>query len=172
MSGNSNNEKVTSEEKSRLLELAQLVTPGPYFADGYDVQDDADSCIARCNGGLNDLQEDTQESFTHFIAAACNLAPRLVRELEAAEASVRVLEKELRGTGNVLVERLDRAGSWGVLVDAGALQALEARVKSSIESDDALDAYVHGTTQKFMQAVTGSLDADLQQEKEEKEGAK
>jgi len=98
---------------------------------------------------------------------------QLQRDLTAAQTSQTVLEKELRGTGKVLVERLDRAGSWGVLVDAGALQALEARAAhGSIESDDVLDAYVHGTTQKFMQAVTGSLDADLQQEKEEKEGAK
>jgi len=95
-------EKVPSEEKSRLLELAQLVTPGPYFADGYDVQDNSDRCAARCNGGLNNLQEDTQESFTHFIATACNLAPRLVRELEAAETT----SEELVAERDWLVEKL------------------------------------------------------------------
>lgn len=77
---------ITQDERAELRELAQHVTPGPYFADGFDVQDCDDTAVARCNGDINDLQEDTQESFAHFIAAACNMAPRLLNALEITEA--------------------------------------------------------------------------------------
>lgn len=40
-------------------------------------------------------------------------------------AEVAALEAELRGTGKIL-DRLDKAGSWGVMVGLSALQALES----------------------------------------------
>ena len=100
---------ITQEERAELRELAQHVTPGPYFEDGYDVQDNADNCVARCNGGLNELPEDTQESFAHFIAAACNMAPRLLTSLEAAEAHAAKNADDLRKASAMAIHAETRA---------------------------------------------------------------
>ena len=46
---------------------------------------------------------------------------------KALRAELSVLETELCGNGKIL-ERMDKAGSWGVMVDAAKLQEMEARL--------------------------------------------
>lgn len=71
---------IDETEIARLEELAGKASKMPFFPDGYDVQDDFDQIVCRCNG-VNDLAEDVQEANTHYIAAACNSVPALVAEV-------------------------------------------------------------------------------------------
>lgn len=67
-------------ELARLEALAAKASKTPFFPDGFDVQDDFDQTVCRCNW-VNDLAEDVQEANAHYIAAACNAVPALVAEV-------------------------------------------------------------------------------------------
>ena len=71
---------IDETELARLEELAGKASKGPFFEDGFDVQDDDDNEVACCNRS-DDLSEDVQEANTHYIAAACNSVPALVAEI-------------------------------------------------------------------------------------------
>lgn len=58
---------------------------------------------------------------------------------EALRAEIRTLETELRDTGKIL-ERLDKAGSWGVMVSAAELQRMEAELAAARERVAKLEA--------------------------------
>ena len=78
---------IDETEIARLEELAGKASKMPFFPDGYDVQDDFDQIVCRCNG-VNDLAEDVQEANTHYIAAACNSVPALVAEVRRLREKV------------------------------------------------------------------------------------
>ena len=72
--------RIDETELARLEALAGKASKGPFFEDGFDVQDDDDNEVACCNRS-DDLSEDVQEANTHYIAAACNSVPALVAEV-------------------------------------------------------------------------------------------
>ena len=74
-------------ELARLEALAGKASKMPFFPDGFDVQDDFDQIVCRCNG-VNDLAEDVQEANAHYIAAACNAVPALVAEVRRLRAEL------------------------------------------------------------------------------------
>lgn len=79
---------IDETELARLEELAGKASKGPFFEDGFDVQDDDDNEVACCNRS-DDLSEDVQEANTHYIAAACNAVPALVAEVRRLRAEAK-----------------------------------------------------------------------------------
>ena len=82
---------IDETELARLEELAGKASKMPFFPDDFDVQDDFDQIVCRCNG-VNDLAEDVQEANAHYIAAACNAVPALVAEVRRLREKVEAWE--------------------------------------------------------------------------------
>ena len=82
---------IDETELARLEESAGKASKGPFFEDGFDVQDDDDNEVACCNRS-DDLSEDVQEANTHYIAAACNAVPALVAEVRGLREKVEAWE--------------------------------------------------------------------------------
>lgn len=108
---------IDDKELERLDELAGQASKGPFFADGFDVQDDDDNAVARCNS-INDLPEEVQEANTHYIAAACNAVPALVAEVRRLREA---LNKEHRAW-----QCTDARGDWLEMENAALREKVEA----------------------------------------------
>ena len=111
-------------ELARLEELAGKASKMPFFPDGFDVQDDFDQIVCRCNG-VNDLAEDVQEANAHYIAAACNAVPALVAEVRRlrAELDVYIEEDQIiiitlqRNIIEILREKVEAWEWWDEVAD-------------------------------------------------------
>ncbi|MDL2279848.1 hypothetical protein LJC15_04200 [Desulfovibrio sp. OttesenSCG-928-G11] len=89
----------TPEQISELLALAEKATPRPWYCTttgagipcvNYSQPDDYH--------GLPVCIEGMRKGNIPYIAAACNLAPALAREVERLRAEVESLKEELRDT--------------------------------------------------------------------------
>ena len=96
--------KIHTEEGISEVELLKIeamvgrASKGPFFKDGFDVQDDGDNEVACCNRS-DELDEDTQEANAHYIAAACNLCPSLIsegRRLRGMIAELKAAEDDMK----------------------------------------------------------------------------
>ena len=71
--------------------------------------------------------ERCEQNYTESDIDALELQKTHDGQLAQLRAQVSALETEIRGTGKIL-DRLDKTGSWGVMVDAAKLQEMEARI--------------------------------------------
>lgn len=91
-------EGISEVELLKLEAMVGRASKGPFFKDGFDVQDDGDNEVACCNRS-DELDEDTQEANAHYIAAACNLCPSLiseVRRLRGMIAELKAAEDDMK----------------------------------------------------------------------------
>ena len=84
-------EGISEVELLKLEAMAGRASKGPFFKDGFDVQDDGDNAVARCNS-INDLPEEVQEANAHYIAAALNACPFLIAEVRRLRGVVEELK--------------------------------------------------------------------------------
>ena len=102
---------IDETELARLEELAGKASKGPFFEDGFDVQDDDDNEVACCNRS-DDLSEDVQEANTHYIAAACNSVPALVAEVRRLRRNYECSEKSLQRHEHMVAELMEKVEAW------------------------------------------------------------
>lgn len=111
---------IDETELARLEALAGKASKMPFFPDGFDVQDDFDQTVCRCNW-VNDLAEDVQEANTHYIAAACNDVPALVAEVRRLRRNYECSEKSLQRHEHMVAELMEKVEAWEWLVEVEGL---------------------------------------------------
>ena len=110
-------EGISEVELLKLEAMAGRASKGPFFKDGFDVQDDGDNEVACCNRS-DEIDEDTQEANAHYIAAACNAVPALVAEVRRLREA---LNKEHRAW-----QCADARGDWLEMENAALREKVEA----------------------------------------------
>ena len=102
---------IAETELARLEALAGKASKGPFFEDGFDVQDDDDNEVACCNRS-DDLDEDTQEANAQYIAAACNNVPALIAEIMRLRRNYECSEKSLQRHEHMVAELMEKVEAW------------------------------------------------------------
>lgn len=90
----------------------------------------------------------------HAIREACHfrgMAEQTSKEIRELHRENVALERELRGTNKILV-RLDKAGSWGVMVNANELQEMESAARMFDDVSLELDRH-----KKMVEWLAGEL---------------